>query len=79
MEEVAAKVVPSVVKLETKLGRATGEGSGIVLSSDGLILTNNHVVSVPGAGQTGKPPRTPPRRSRRPHHVVQHRRRRSDE
>jgi len=50
-EEVAAKVVPSVVKLETKLGRATGEGSGIILSPDGLILTNNHVVSVPGIGQ----------------------------
>ncbi|MFZ0833026.1 MAG: trypsin-like peptidase domain-containing protein [Mycobacterium sp.] len=54
VEEVAAKVVPSVVKLETRLGRATGEGSGIVLSSDGLILTNNHVVSVPGAGQSGQ-------------------------
>ncbi|HUL99486.1 MAG TPA: trypsin-like peptidase domain-containing protein [Mycobacterium sp.] len=51
VEEVAAKVVPSVVKLETRLGRATGEGSGIILSSDGLILTNNHVVSV--AGQNG--------------------------
>ena len=50
VEEVAAKVVPSVVKLETRLGRATAEGSGIVLDPDGLILTNNHVVSVPGAG-----------------------------
>ena len=54
VEDVAAKVVPSVVKLETKLGRASGEGSGIILSSDGLILTNNHVVSVPGAGQNGQ-------------------------
>ena len=53
VEEVAAKVVPSVVKLETKLGRATAEGSGIILDSDGLILTNNHVVSVPGAGPNG--------------------------
>ncbi|MGE5696605.1 MAG: S1C family serine protease [Candidatus Sericytochromatia bacterium] len=50
VEEVAAKVVPSVVKLETKLGRANAEGSGIILTSDGLILTNNHVVAVPGAG-----------------------------
>ena len=54
VEDVAAKVVPSVVKLETKLGRATGEGSGIILTSDGLILTNNHVVSVPGAGPNGQ-------------------------
>jgi putative serine protease PepD len=45
VEQVAAKVVPSVVMLETDLGRQSEEGSGIVLSSDGLILTNNHVVA----------------------------------
>ncbi|MDT5251809.1 MAG: putative serine protease PepD [Mycobacterium sp.] len=45
VEQVAAKVVPSVVMLETNLGRQSEEGSGIVLSSDGLILTNNHVVA----------------------------------
>jgi putative serine protease PepD len=45
VEQVAAKVVPSVVKLETDMGRQSEEGSGIVLTSDGLILTNNHVVA----------------------------------
>jgi len=45
VEQVAAKVVPSVVKLETEFGRQSEEGSGIILSSDGLILTNNHVVA----------------------------------
>jgi len=45
VEQVAAKVVPSVVKLETDVGRQTAEGSGIILSADGLILTNNHVVA----------------------------------
>ena len=52
VEQVAVKVVPSVVKLETKMGRQSEEGSGIVLSEDGLILTNNHVVS---AAKTSKP------------------------
>jgi putative serine protease PepD len=57
VEQVAAKVVPSVVMLETDLGRQSEEGSGIILSSDGLILTNNHVVAT--AANPGRP--APPR------------------
>jgi putative serine protease PepD len=49
VEEVAAKVMPSVVKLQIDSGRQSGEGSGIVLTSDGLILTNNHVVAAAAA------------------------------
>jgi putative serine protease PepD len=52
VEQVAAKVVPSVVKLETKSGRDSEEGSGVILTPDGLILTNNHVISAP-AGIAG--------------------------
>ncbi len=58
VEQVAAKVVPSVVKLEVDLGRQSEEGSGIILSSDGLILTNNHVVSAAQDGG-GAPPAPP--------------------
>jgi putative serine protease PepD len=50
VEQVAAKVIPSVVKLQIDMGGQGDEGSGIVLSADGLILTNNHVVA-PAAGQ----------------------------
>ena len=60
VEQVAAKVVPSVVKLETDLGRANEEGSGIVLSADGLILTNNHVIAAANGGAPGPAPDSPP-------------------
>jgi putative serine protease PepD len=63
VEQVASKVVPSVVMLETNLGRQSEEGSGIILSADGLILTNNHVVAT--AANPGKAP-APHERPQRP-------------
>jgi putative serine protease PepD len=48
VEQVAHEVLPSVVKIDVNGPQESGSGSGIVLSSDGQILTNNHVVEVAG-------------------------------
>jgi S1-C subfamily serine protease len=43
--EVADKVLPSVVYIEAEYGSLSGGiGSGFIYSSDGYIVTNNHVV-----------------------------------
>ncbi len=50
VEQVAAKVLPSVVKIDVAGPAGAGSGSGIILTSDGQILTNNHVVDVAAQG-----------------------------
>jgi putative serine protease PepD len=52
VEAVAQKVSPTVVQLQVQGRSAAGEGSGFIISSDGLIVTNNHVVEV--AADNGK-------------------------
>ena len=45
VEEVAAKVLPSVVTLQIEVGGQSHLGLGIILTPGGLIMTNNHVVA----------------------------------
>lgn len=45
--DVAAKVGPGVVDIDAAIaysGGTSSEGTGMVLSADGLVLTNNHVI-----------------------------------
>ena len=49
-EAAASKALPSVVKIYASSTAGSGTGSGVVLTEDGEILTNNHVVEVATSG-----------------------------
>ena len=49
---VAAAVLPSVVVLQVSGSGRSDTGSGVVLSGDGYLLTNNHVVTAASSGGT---------------------------
>jgi putative serine protease PepD len=50
VNQVASAILPSVVSITFSAGGQSGEGSGVIISSDGQILTNNHVVAAAANG-----------------------------
>lgn len=52
VEQVAAAVLPAVVSIEVQGARSATEGSGSIISSDGYVLTNHHVVEAGASGQS---------------------------
>lgn len=50
LAKVAAAVQPSVVSITVTTSQGGDEGSGVVLTKDGTILTNNHVVAAAANG-----------------------------
>ncbi|CAN5267457.1 hypothetical protein BH11ACT2_BH11ACT2_09410 [soil metagenome] len=51
---VAAKASPSVVTIGVTTSSEGGTGSGVILTADGYILTNTHVVTLDGDSADGK-------------------------
>ncbi len=45
LSQAADTVLPSVVSITFESDQGTGQGSGVIISTDGQILTNNHVVA----------------------------------
>jgi len=50
LAQVAADVLPSVVSITVEDQAGVGQGSGVLISEDGRILTNNHVVEAADDG-----------------------------
>ncbi|SNV81896.1 S1C family serine protease [Corynebacterium cystitidis] len=50
VEQVAEQVLPAVVSIQVASAIGVADGSGSIISSDGYVLTNHHVVSAQGEG-----------------------------
>ena len=43
-QEIYAKVIPSIVSIEVYSDQSAGTGTGIIMTQDGYIVTNHHII-----------------------------------
>ena len=68
--QLVDKVIPAVVSIDVKSNGNEDEGTGMIITSDGEVITNNHVIELYSRGRrtpapspspsTGRPRRCPP-------------------
>jgi len=52
--QLVARVIPAVVSIDVKSGGSEDEGTGMIITSDGEVITNNHVIELfSQGGSTG--------------------------
>lgn len=54
MSAAIERIRPSTVQIDVQTGTSSELGSGVVVSSDGLVLTNAHVVTADGTANNAK-------------------------
>jgi S1-C subfamily serine protease len=48
--ELVSKVIPAVVSIDVKSNGSEDEGTGMIITSDGEVITNNHVIELYSQG-----------------------------
>ena len=57
--QLVSKVIPAVVSIDVKSNGDEDEGTGMIITSNGEVLTNNHVIELYSQGATRGPSRSP--------------------
>jgi putative serine protease PepD len=46
------QVLPSIVSIDAKSAGSEDQGTGMIISADGMVITNNHVIAIAASGGT---------------------------